>query len=235
MKVFIYIALFISSFKAGAQEWRDNLVLARKLYKEGNYIESLKFYELAEKKLPKQLNISVEKGQVLYKLSQYKNAEKQFRKPFYNKNNKSSIFHNLGNAQMQQKKYKEAIESYKKSLRINPNDIETRYNLSEAIRKLKKQSNKQQYQDNNKSTNKKDKNNSKNNNKDQNKKNEKSNNNNQENQNSSNNDKQANPSTASKKSIDKILEQLAKKDAITKRKLSGKKGKKANIISGKDW
>ena len=235
MKVFIYIALFISSFKAGAQEWRDNLVLARKLYKEGNYIESLKFYELAEKKLPKQLNISVEKGQVLYKLSQYKNAEKQFRKPFYSKNKKSSIFHNLGNAQMQQKKYKEAIESYKKSLRINPNDIETRYNLSEAIRKLKKQSNKQQSQNNNKSTNKKDKNNSKNNNKDQNKKNEKSNNNNQENQNSSNNDKQANPSTASKKSIDKILEQLSKKDAITKRKLSGKKGKKANIISGKDW
>ncbi|HET8753502.1 MAG TPA: tetratricopeptide repeat protein [Salinimicrobium sp.] len=45
---------------------------------------------------------------------------------------KHNAFHNKGNAFMEQKKYKEAIEAYKNSLRNNPEDDETRYNLALA-------------------------------------------------------------------------------------------------------
>ena len=37
-------------------------------------------------------------------------------------------FHNIGNALMQLKDYKGAVEAYKNALRNNPNDDETRYN-----------------------------------------------------------------------------------------------------------
>lgn len=45
---------------------------------------------------------------------------------------KHNSYHNQGNAFMKQKKYQEAIEAYKNSLRNNPNDEETRYNLALA-------------------------------------------------------------------------------------------------------
>ena len=230
MKVILYICVFFTVFFVGAQEWRDNLLLARKYYKDGEYIKSLKFYELAEKKLPSKIDLSSEKGQVLYKLKEFKKAEKQFQSSNKRKSFKSKVYHNLGNSQMQQKKYKEAIEAYKKSLRLNPTDKETRYNLSEAIRKLKNQNNKTKPKS---SPNNKENKNSPKDNKD-NKENSANNQQNERNQNKSNQEKSSS-STVPNKTIDKILDQLAKKDAFTKRKVSGQKGKKSNVVSGKDW
>lgn len=45
---------------------------------------------------------------------------------------KHKAFHNIGNVLMQNKKCKEAVESYKNALRNNPSDEETRYNLGLA-------------------------------------------------------------------------------------------------------
>lgn len=50
-----------------------------------------------------------------------------------------SSYHNQGNAFMKQKKYKEAVEAYKNSLRNNPNDEETRYNLALAKKLLEEE------------------------------------------------------------------------------------------------
>ncbi len=52
---------------------------------------------------------------------------------------KARAFHNLGNSQLMQKKLDESIESYKKALRQNPSDIETKYNLAYAQQMKKKQ------------------------------------------------------------------------------------------------
>lgn len=51
---------------------------------------------------------------------------------------KHQAFHNLGNTYMNEKKYQEAVESYKNALRNNPNDDQTRYNLALAKDKLEK-------------------------------------------------------------------------------------------------
>lgn len=55
------------------------------------------------------------------------------------KDSKHKIFHNLGNTFMEQKKYKEAVESYKNALRSNPSDEETRYNLALAKKMLEEE------------------------------------------------------------------------------------------------
>lgn len=44
------------------------------------------------------------------------------------------IYHNLGNAYLFQKKYDEAIHAYKKALKLNPADEDTRYNLAYALK-----------------------------------------------------------------------------------------------------
>ena len=72
-----------------------------------------------------------------------KNAEamlrfKQAATTATEKSEKHKAFHNLGNTYMNEKKYTEAVEAYKNSLRNNPNDDETRYNLALAKDMLEK-------------------------------------------------------------------------------------------------
>ena len=42
-------------------------------------------------------------------------------------------WHNIGNCYLQKKDYRQAVEAYKKSLRFDPKDEETRYNLAYAL------------------------------------------------------------------------------------------------------
>ena len=59
---------------------------------------------------------------------------------------KHNAYHNMGNVYMQQKQYQNAVEAYKESLRNDPTDEETRYNLALAKEMLKKEQ-EQQKQD----------------------------------------------------------------------------------------
>lgn len=52
---------------------------------------------------------------------------------------KHDSFHNRGNAFMKEKKYQEAVDAYKNSLRNNPADDETRYNLALAKKLLEEE------------------------------------------------------------------------------------------------
>jgi tetratricopeptide (TPR) repeat protein len=58
---------------------------------------------------------------------------------------KAAVYHNLGNSLLTQKKFDPSIDAYKKALRINPNDPETKYNLAYAM-KMKKEEQKQNQQ-----------------------------------------------------------------------------------------
>lgn len=55
------------------------------------------------------------------------------------KEDKHRAFHNLGNTYMLQKKYQQAVDAYKNSLRNDPTDDETRYNLALAKKMLEKE------------------------------------------------------------------------------------------------
>jgi Ca-activated chloride channel homolog len=56
-----------------------------------------------------------------------------------NKNQKAESYYNLGNVQLLSQKLEESIESYKKSLRLNPDNINAKKNLALAQYLLKKQ------------------------------------------------------------------------------------------------
>ncbi len=73
--------------------------------------------------------------------SKFKQAgEKTTEKPVKHKS-----YHNMGNVFMKNKEYQKAVEAYKESLRNNPDDDETRYNLALA---KKKQQDEQKNDDN---------------------------------------------------------------------------------------
>jgi tetratricopeptide (TPR) repeat protein len=47
--------------------------------------------------------------------------------------------HNLGNCRLMQENWQSAVDAYKKSLKVDPKDEDTRYNLAYALKKLKEQ------------------------------------------------------------------------------------------------
>src|SRR5690606_13377004 len=49
---------------------------------------------------------------------------------------------------LKSQKYKESIEAYKNALKINPDDMETKYNISYALKQMEKQNQQQQNQQN---------------------------------------------------------------------------------------
>ncbi|NNC35388.1 MAG: tetratricopeptide repeat protein [Croceitalea sp.] len=81
---------------------------------------------------------------------------------------KHKAFHNMGNVFMKNKEYEKAVEAYKESLRNNPNDEETRYNLALAKEMLKKQQDEQKNDQNKDQEDKQDQKDEKDENKDQN-------------------------------------------------------------------
>jgi Ca-activated chloride channel family protein len=45
-------------------------------------------------------------------------------------------WHNIGNCYLQKKEYRQAVDAYKKAMRFDPKDEETRYNLAYALKHL---------------------------------------------------------------------------------------------------
>lgn len=252
MRIVFFIAFIIFAQFAFGQTWRDSLNYARSAYKKGEYKEALRYYESAQKNAPKEVDLSDEMAQSAYKAREFERAEKIYQQSAASKKNqaeKSKAYHNLGNSRMKKKDYQGAIESYKEALKNDPKNDKTRYNLSEAIRRLKEE---EQKQDKNK--NKQDKNQQNQDQQNQDKQNQNQQNSNPDKQNqgekqnqgknqekNQQNNKNSQGKNSEKsnglpnKAVNRLLDELTKAEALTKRKIGGNEKGSTNTKSGKDW
>lgn len=60
---------------------------------------------------------------------------------------RAKSFHNLGNSLINLQQYQQAVEAYKNALRINPDDMDSKYNLLYAQQMLQEQEQQQQSED----------------------------------------------------------------------------------------
>ena len=129
----------------------------KKLIKEGNKLYNDSSFNLAEMKYRKSLekdqgyfNASFNLADAVYKQERYEESTSFFESLKDNARNDqelANINHNLGNSLLKENKIDLAIEAYKTSLRINPNDEDTRYNLAYAQKMKQQQDQKEQQQD----------------------------------------------------------------------------------------
>jgi len=160
MKKFQYIAaafflLFSLSMQAQKME-RQSVRQGNKLYEQKKFTKAEIAYRQALEVNPNSTFASYNLGNALYKQEKGKEALELYQKSLSREVDpmkKSAILHNSGNVFMQTKEYEKAVDSYKTSMRLNPNDNETRYNLAMAQALLKKQ---QQQNKDNKKDQKKD-------------------------------------------------------------------------------
>ena len=93
-------------------------------------------------------------GDALFKQDKYADAQQEFEtaaKMLDKKSDKeryAKAMHNIGNCNFAQQQYDKAVAAYQESLRANPKDNDTRYNLVKAMEMLQQQQQQQQQQQN---------------------------------------------------------------------------------------
>ena len=130
------------SLDVAAQTDRQLIRKGNKLYRQQNYAKAEVEYQKALAKNPRNTQAMYNLGCALMQLQKDSAAVQQFEnagKAETSKLRKAMVFHNIGFICQKHQMYGEAIEAYKESLRNNPSDNETRYNLELCKRQQKKQ------------------------------------------------------------------------------------------------
>ncbi|MDR2622456.1 MAG: tetratricopeptide repeat protein [Dysgonamonadaceae bacterium] len=212
---FILISLslvFVISSPAFSQKQvRKELKNGNKEYVREKYTEAEIAYRKALEVNARSTDAAYNLGNSLYKQSKFQEAMQQYEAALSqekDKNLAAADWHNVGNIFMSNKDYSKSIEAYKKSLRLNPNDDETRYNLALAQKLLENQQ-QQDNQDQNKDKDKQEQN------KDEQQKQEQQ----QDKQEQQQQQQQQNPNEMQKENAEQILDAMMQNERDTQEKV----------------
>ena len=151
-----HIALIISCFAcslcAFAQQEAPDVRRGNKQYTKQDFTAAEVDYRRGLEKNGNSFEGHYNLGNALFKQDKYPEAQAEYQKAAQlldSKQDKKQLaesYHNLGNAYFAQQQYDKAIAAYQQSLRNNPKDNDTRYNLVKAMQMLQEQQQQQQQQ-----------------------------------------------------------------------------------------
>jgi len=134
------------------------------LYEEKKFGDAEVNYRKAVEEEPASVEGHFNLGNALYKQGKTDESVKEFENAMLKAEEKSTradAHYNIGNSYLKAQQYQDAVKSYVEALKLNPDDMEAKYNLSYALEKLKQQQQQQKNdnkdQDKNNDENKKDK------------------------------------------------------------------------------
>lgn len=151
-RIILLLILSLLAVDAAAQQYpeRRQVRKGNRAYEKGNYQDAAGRYMRALGADPASFEAHYNLGNALYRQQMYDQAAQVLQQTAADSLaaslDRAQAFYNLGNTQFQQKKYAEALESYKNSLRLNPDDPQTKFNYA-YVKKLLDDQN-QQNQDN---------------------------------------------------------------------------------------
>lgn len=143
VKSLLWLPLLLGTNNAQAQSAKSLIASGNKLYAEKKFAEAANNYRAAmQKDTALAATAAYNLGNTLYRQQKTDEARKAFdiaSKKSSDKNARAASDYNAGNTYMSEKKWQEAIDAYKAALRKNPGDADAKYNLSYALKMLKKE------------------------------------------------------------------------------------------------
>ncbi|MCK5688810.1 tetratricopeptide repeat protein, partial [Myxococcota bacterium] len=108
-------------------------------FASGEYEKALEGFAREQVRSPSDPNIAFNMGSTLYKLKDYEKAAQAFTMAALHgdKELRSQAFYNLGNTAYQQGRLPESVELYKKTLEMNPDDQDAKYNIEYVQKEMK--------------------------------------------------------------------------------------------------
>lgn len=140
-KLLIFSILIIQTLVCFGQTDRQHIRYGNRWFKQDNYVKAEAEYRKAVDKNPSNPLALYNLGCALLMQKKDSAAVQQFEnagKMETDSKRKAMAYHNIGWILQSHKMFSEAISAYKESLRYNPSDNETRYNLALCKRQEKK-------------------------------------------------------------------------------------------------
>lgn len=121
------------------------------LYEEQRMEEAQKEYRTALQEDAKSVEGKFNLGDSQFAMGDFESAENTFKELLaggfeLSDEQRAKTHYNIGNAQFQQQKLEDALESYKSSLRLNPSDMEAKFNYAYTKAMMENQQNQDQQQ-----------------------------------------------------------------------------------------
>lgn len=157
-KYILFVVFLLSAVAVSAQKAeRDYIRKGNRLFNDSIFVDAEVNYRKALEVNPKSTVSMYNLGNTLSQQQKFQDAMEQYVSASNIEKDKmklAHIYHNMGVLLQAGKDYAKAVDAYKMSLRNNPTDDETRYNLALAQKMLKDQQQNQQNQDQNQDQNK---------------------------------------------------------------------------------
>ena len=107
-----------------------------------NYGAALDAYALADQKMPERPEPEYNSGNALYRMDSLEEAQALYQRALVKADDeemsRNSVF-NIGNVLFISGQYADAVEAYKEALRLDPTDLDAKYNLELALQQLQQQ------------------------------------------------------------------------------------------------
>jgi len=110
----------------------------REAYSAGRYDEALQAFEAAQRERPNDPVVEFNRADALAKLGRTEEAKKAFSRVGESdrKDLQQRAAFNLGNLHAAANERKEALQAYRRALRLDPSDVDARHNLEVVLRNL---------------------------------------------------------------------------------------------------
>ena len=145
------LSLFLAPYSLlFAQKEASDVRRGNREYNKQNYTEAEVNYRRGLEKNKNGYEAHYNLGDALFKQDKYADAQAEFEtaaKMLDKKKDKTryaKAMHNIGNCHFAQQQYDKAVAAYQESLRANPADDDTRYNLVKSMQMLQQQQQQQQ-------------------------------------------------------------------------------------------
>jgi len=151
ISIIIVAILFGCTIPGHSQGEKKYLRQGNREYENKKYSESEIYYRRAIDKNDELHDAFFNTGDALYRQEKFEDAGQEFVETYEmtdDTEKKAASLYNLGNSLLNANKIKESIDAYKGSLRLDPGNMEAKYNLAYAQDLLQQQQQQQQNQQN---------------------------------------------------------------------------------------
>ena len=237
------LLLLISTLWISAQNDRKVIRQGIKAYEQGEFSEAEVQFRKAGDLDGESFIADYNTGAALYQQEKYEETVKQYESLAQSGTDPEKlarVWHNMGNSLLEGQQYQASIEAYKNSLRLNPDDMDTKYNLAYARKKLKEQQQQNQNQQN-QDQNNQDQQQQDQQQQDQQQQDQQQQDQQQQDQQAQQSDEeqgeqqQARPQEISKEDAERMLSAIQQKEKDVKEKVDNEKAAVAKVKTEKDW
>lgn len=140
--VFVFLLGFMGNAFAQQYKIYSTISKGNRAYLKDDFVEAEVLYKKALELDAENLFAKYNLANAVFKQERFDEAIELYKitsENFQSKKDKASAYHNLGNVHLSKKEYEKSIGAFKKALKLNPTDEETRYNLAYAQKHIQKE------------------------------------------------------------------------------------------------